>query len=399
MKKNLQLTGVIPDALPVLAEAGNAIPLQEPHVPQYFQEAAQQYLSAVRDGARLVLFDLRQTRPARQTQADRYPSAEAILSPDADFFQLLHRGLLQADESKGFTSVSPDDRTARSSFDIGDKVKPQYRQFEQRVIRAEEAGSPFFGQDEKGKVVVLTHETAGMFEGDLARLNSKMGRVFPPETVKKIVVPEAGIPNLYQQWTKELLQAETGTFQHLFLRAGANPQTIRRAPERANRALPGSLGFAVQPEQEQAFQTILRLFQAQMWSRLSVLLYGDYARGKTTLMTAQAQLLSQLGRKVGYYSIGQSNRDLRFDHDPDVTCIDQIDQLDQRGFSPHSEMHQYVMTSNRKPTDMDSLRQAADLGTGDSLPEKLPSTFSEFQKAVFAVRFPGTSWSSEQSLV
>lgn len=48
----------------------------------------------------------------------------------------------------------------------------------------------------------------------------------------------------------------------------------------------------VRKDQEKQYEMLLHFFQAQLWSRIHVLLYGAYGTGKTTMAYGQAKLFS-----------------------------------------------------------------------------------------------------------
>ena len=158
--------GILKDALPVLADYQGKLELNQSQVPPELLHVFEQFTAAVRGGARLIFLDLRSNR-SDSIKEQAYKNDQDMLVPDADFYQFLHRGLLQSDSAKGFSCISPDDRQA-SYGDVSSKIK----NFEHTVTSAEEGDGKLFAYGEKGKIVVLTHETARMINGH-EKFNSK----------------------------------------------------------------------------------------------------------------------------------------------------------------------------------------------------------------------------------
>jgi len=376
--------------LPPLAVVNNQFPPNrdlQSHCPIYLKDAVDPIYKAVSAGTHLIILDSRHR------------------ANNQDLRILLDFGILKLPEAKHYELVTHEN----AGRFIDDVWKAEQRTSDSKLVLG----------NKRGIILILTEDiNQAKPTFGIVGILDKASRVFG-DSIQVIRIPESDRGTLVEQHSDFALKAESGTFRDLFVKAGSNPVTgfvcnpgFRRS-ERFVKPLPKKDGkFGVAQNQEEAFDLALKLTQYMLYAHKapSLFIHGPHGNGKTTLLSALGQTLTQLGQPTEYVQFTRQEK-LDFTgarREFPFVMIDQVEHI------PHSaavenpflnRAHRgLIMTSNRPPKEYGEHWGGLDLPKGrkgwlvaQMLSAKILSQALLTHSADILLEWPGESWATVEA--
>lgn len=343
-------------------------PLEDKYICEHLREPLRRMIEAVEHGAEVLILDLR----GRENYDDVH--------------EMLKGGVMSDSRFKGFSRL--EDRPA------SDWHTEHRASFMKEIISAEEQGT------RKKYLIEMGQEAAEQFNQDEC-FCSKLARLYPEDAGKLVRIPvPSWDKNIYAEWIRHALQADVAEYRRLFIEAAScpvQPQFYDCSMPRLQRPIINGKEFAVQPQQQEAFDEALRILQFQLACDVHLCLEGCFGTGKTEILQAAFQTQHQLGFNASYYHhAGEryedtSNAVLVHGHTYTPNCDltfqfhDQADRAKEIGRGGDMDRQRLVVTSNKSISKINSIDFKS--------PQQWMHSLSEYThrscRTGFVIEYPG----------
>lgn len=229
------------------------------------------------------------------------------------------------------------------------------------------------------------------------RHRSKVARAVGASKIGMAVLPSDEYDNYESYLHSQILKTSIDPFRKLYEYCLGHSGDVNYVGETHRINQPFLHKPVVRKDQEKQYEMLLHLFQAQLWSRIKVLLYGNYGTGKTTMAYGQGKLFSHMWTLGADLVSGVPNEGLQVPEGLylpsylDKYSLSQkflvVDQADCWGEDLSKYLHansRLVLTSNKDPSTF--------VGTPPTIVVPGQTEIPQPSSGLYAIEWGGKPW-------
>lgn len=230
------------------------------------------------------------------------------------------------------------------------------------------------------------------------RHRSKVARAVGASKIGMAVLPSDEYDDYEKYLHSQILNTSIDAFRKLYEYCLGHSGDVNYVGETHRINQPFLHEPVVRKDQEKQYEMLLHLFQAQLWSRIKVLLYGNYGTGKTTMAYGQGKLFSHMWTLGADLVSGVPNGGLQvpeglylpsylepYSSSQKLLVVDQADCWRGDNLSKYLKAYsRLVLTSNNEPSTF--------VGTPTTIVVPGQTEIPQPSSGLYAIEWGGEPW-------